>query len=191
MFRFTMIPFLIPPKSKRRRKFEDHNKIAAMASSENKQQRLPAGFLNGPAPNLTKTVINFTEDGLSEYENCWAVILDGVLSEEECRQLVANAEATANGEWERAMVNIGGGKQAMYEDTRKCGRIIYDSRELASKIWARVETAVPDIQRLENWAGVTGMGPKKRKETWKMTRLNERMRFLKYVGGEYFKRMYS
>jgi hypothetical protein len=37
---------------------------------------------------------------------------------------------------------------------------------------------------------VTGNGPAKRGETWKVTRLNERGRYLKYTGGEYFKRMY-
>jgi hypothetical protein len=162
-----------------------------MASSDKTKQGLPAGFLDGPAPNLTKTIIDFKEDGLPEYQNCWAVVLDGVLSEEECHQLVAMAEATTNGEWERAMVNIGGGFQIIYEDTRMCGRIIYDSRELAAKLWARVEATVPEIQRLESWPDVTGVGPAKRKEIWKMTRLNERMRFLKYVGGEYFKGMYS
>ena len=35
------------------------------------------------------------------------------------------------------------------------------------------------------------MGPTKRKEVWKVTRLNERLRFLKYVGGEYFRRELS
>lgn len=162
-----------------------------MDSSEIKTHKLPDGFLDGPAPSLTKSVIDFKNEGLPEYEKCWAVVLDGVLSEEECRQLVVAAEAATNGQWERAMVNIGGGFQALYEDTRKCGRIILDNRELAAKVWARVEDAVPDIQRLENWASVTGLGPWKRKETWKMTRLNERMRFLKYVGGEYFKGTYG
>ena len=85
------------------------------------------------------------------------------------------------------MINIGGGFQRMMEDTRKCGRIIWDDRDIVAKIWARVADSVPDIHRLQNWADVTGTGPAKRKETWKMTRLNERMRFLKYVGGEYFK----
>jgi hypothetical protein len=162
-----------------------------MALPQEKKYDLPAGFLNGPAPNLTKSVIDFQKEGFPEYEKCWAVVLDGVLSETECKQLVAAAEATTNGVWERALVNIGGGLQAMYEDTRKCGRIIWDDREMVAKIWARIEAAVPDIHRLENWANVTGNGPAKRKETWTMTRLNERMRFLKYVGGEYFKGMYS
>lgn len=158
---------------------------AAMAST----YELPKGFLEGPGPNVTRTDVNFKKHGMPEHEDAWAVILDGVMSEEECNQLVAAAEATTNGKWERAMINIGGGMQAMYEDTRKCGRIIWDDREIMAKLWERIEASVPEIHRLKNWADVTGNGPAMRKETWKVTRLNERQRFLKYVGGEYFKGM--
>lgn len=152
--------------------------------------RLPEDFLDGPAPTIKRSTINFTKDNLPEYDDKWAVVLDNVLSEEECAQLVAAAEATTDGKWERALVNIGGGMQAMYEDTRKCGRIIWDNRELMAKLWARIEGQVPEIHRLEKWADVTGNGPAKRNEVWKVTRLNDRGRFLKYVGGEYFKGMY-
>lgn len=150
-------------------------------------QTLPKNFLQDPAPNVIRSDIDFKKHGLPEHQDAWAVILDGVMTEEECNQLVAAAEATTNGKWERALVNIGGGMQAMYEDARKCGRIIWDDRETMAKLWARIEPSVPEIHRLQNWADVTGSGPVKRKETWKMTRLNERQRFLKYVGGEYFK----
>lgn len=149
--------------------------------------KLPEGFLDGPAPALTKRKINFVEGKLPEYEKAWAVVLDGVMTEEECNQVVAAAEATTDGTWERAMVNIGGGMQAMYDDVRRCGRIIWDNPELMEKLWARIEASVPEIHRLENWAEVTGNGPTKRKETWVISRLNERARFLKYTGGEYFK----
>lgn len=152
---------------------------------------LSKDFLSSPAPNLTRTDIDFKKGGiLTAYDNLWAVVLDGVLSEEECDTLINGAESTTDGKWERALINIGGGMQAMYEDTRKCGRIIWDDRDIMAKLWARIEGAVPEIQRLNNWPDVTGNGPAKRKETWKLTRLNERMRFLKYVGGEYFKGMY-
>ena len=152
---------------------------------------LPEGFLSGPAPNLIRKDIDFKKSGiLTGYDNLWAVVLDGVLSEEECDTLIAAAESTTNGRWERALVNIGGGMQAMYEDTRKCGRIIWDDRDVVAKLWTRIEGAVPEIHELKNWPDVTGNGPAKRMETWKLTRLNERMRFLKYVGGEYFKGMF-
>jgi hypothetical protein len=152
---------------------------------------LPDGFLEGPAPNLTKSIVDFKKAGILENEKAWAVILDGVLSEDECNILVQAAEATTNGKWERAMVNIGGGMQAMYEDTRKCGRIIWDNKDIMAKLWARIEASVPEIHRLQNWALVTGNGPAKRGETWRVTRLNERGRYLKYTGGEYFKRTFS
>lgn len=158
---------------------------ATMASPEPEPMRLPPGFLSGPAPHLAKSHVDWSL--IPEYHDSWAVVLDGVLTEEECETLVAAAEGTTNGEWERAMVNIGMGMQMVLTDTRNCGRIIVDDRDLAAKLWARVAGAVPEIHRLENWAGVTGNGPAKRKEAWKVTRLNERMRFLKYVGGEYFK----
>ncbi|KAF1830310.1 oxidoreductase domain-containing protein [Decorospora gaudefroyi] len=148
---------------------------------------LPDGFLGGPAPNLVKSKINFAKGGIPEHADAWAVVLDGVVSEEECSALVKAAEATTNGEWERAMVNVGGGRQALYEDTRKCGRIIWDNREIMTRLWARIEASVPEIHTLRNWANVTGNGPAKRAETWKVTRLNERARCLKYTGGEYFK----
>ncbi|RMZ67472.1 oxidoreductase domain containing [Pyrenophora seminiperda CCB06] len=149
--------------------------------------KLPRRFLDGPAPNLTKTTIDFNKGGLPEYQDAWAVVLDGVLSEQECKKLLQAAEATADGKWERALVNIGGGMQAMYEDTRKCGRIIWDNKDIMTKLWARIEASVPEIHRLQNWAEVTGNGPVRRREIWKVTRLNERGRYLKYIGGEYFK----
>lgn len=152
-----------------------------------KEVELPEGFLEGPGPNVTREPVNWFEGGLFDNQDKWAVVLDGVLTVEECKQIVAAAGETTNGKWERAMVNIGGGQQALLEDTRNCGRIIWDNRNIVEKIWARVAPSVPEIQRLEDWVDVTGMGPVKRDEVWKATRLNERMRFLKYQGGEYFK----
>jgi hypothetical protein len=151
---------------------------------------LPDGFLKGPAPDIRKHKVNFAKGGIPEQEKSWAVVLDGVLTEEECNMLVKAAEATTHGVWERAMVNVGGGMQALYEDTRKCGRIIWDNKEVMAKLWARISGSVPEIHTLRNWADVTGNGPAKRGETWKVTRLNERGRYLKYTGGEYFKGMY-
>jgi hypothetical protein len=175
------------PHQLRRIYFQQQKRFATMAS----KYELPEGFLSGPAPNLTKSKIDFAKEGLPDFDGLWAVVLDGVMSKTECEQLVAAAEATTDGVWERAMVNVGGGMQAMYDDVRRCGRIIWDDRTIMEKLWARIESSVPDIHRLEKWASVTGNGPTKRNEVWKVTRLNERARFLKYVGGEYFKGTYG
>ena len=151
---------------------------------------LPEDFLSGPAPNLTREDINWVTEGMFRLQGSIAIVLDGVLSPEECDTLITAAESTTGGQWERAMVNVGGGQQAMSENIRKCGRIIWDNPELVQKLWARIEAAVPEVVVLDNQPDITGKGAVKRKELWKATRLNERMRFLKYTGGEYFRSAY-
>ncbi|KAL9105061.1 MAG: hypothetical protein Q9163_000074 [Psora crenata] len=126
------------------------------------------------------------ETPLPEYEGLYAVILDHVLTPTECGQLINAAEARTKGVWERAMVNIGNGKQVFDPYTRNCGRIIWDDRELVARIWARCNDAVPEIHQMVDRPRITGMGSLKRKEEWKLSRLNERMRFLKYGQGNYF-----
>ena len=149
---------------------------------------LPEDFLQGLGPKIEKQNINFKEACLPEYDGLYAVILDNVLSKGECDTLVRATEARTNGLWEQAMVNIGNGEQELDTWTRNCGRIIWDDGELAAKIWSRVKDAVPEIQYLRGKPEVTGKGPAKRKETMQMTRLNERIRFLKYGEGQYFRR---
>lgn len=152
--------------------------------------QLPADFLAGKGPKVEVQRVDFSKTPLPENKECWAVVLDNVLSREECDTLVKAAEAQNDGKWERAMVNVGGGAQMMITDTRNCGRIIWDNPQLVAKIWERCAEHVPEIHQLEAWPKVTGIGPTKRQEIWEMTRLNERMRFLKYTSGEYFKRKY-
>lgn len=151
---------------------------------------LPQDFLVGQPKHITPVIskIDFATTELPEYDGLYATVIDNVFTVQECQELVRLAEASNSGVWERAMVNIGGGRQALYEDTRKCGRIILDSLDLAGRLWERVKPLVPELGALEGQAEVTGWGPVKRGEVWRCTRLNERMRFLKYVGGEYFKR---
>lgn len=150
---------------------------------------LPEDFLSKPAPNITVSRIDFSQTSLPEYQGLYAIILDNVLSATECDILVHAAEASTNGKWERAMINIGNGQQQLITEARNCSRIIWDSATVAMKVWNRIEhlPEVQEIVRLENVPRIFGNGPMKRGEVWKLTRPNERMRFLKYVGGEYFR----
>jgi len=164
-----------------------------MAPSAPPKSLLPEGFLSGPAPNLTLSHVDFAKARMPEYDGLYAVILDGVLSLDECNTLVAAAEAHAGAKsWERALINVGGGRQMLATDARNCGRIIWDDTEVVDRLWKRVEAAVPELHRLEGKTSqrILGNGPGKRGEVWKATRLNERMRFLRYEGGEYFRRTY-
>ncbi|KAK4627337.1 hypothetical protein CLAFUW4_04499 [Fulvia fulva] len=150
---------------------------------------LPEDFLSKPANDITVNKIDFSKTSLPEYDGLYAVILDNVLTPEECNQMVKAAEASTDKGWERAMINVGGGRQALMLDSRNCGRIIWDQAEIATKVWNRIEhlPEVQEIVRLEQVPRIFGNGPQKRGEVWKFSRPNERLRFLKYVGGEYFR----
>lgn len=149
---------------------------------------LPKDFLSGPGPEKAVQKIDFTRTPLPEYDGHYAVVVDNALTKEECDNLVRAAETKNGGEWEQAMVNVGGGRQELIPHVRLCGRIIWDDRDIVEKIWSRVKDSVPEIEFLKDLPGVTGFGPVKRKETLKMSRLNERMRFLRYEPLQYFRR---
>ena len=151
----------------------------------------PHDFLLGPGrPKILKAVVDFDRTELPEYNGHYATVLDHVFTKEECDTLVRAAEAQSNGTWEQAMINIGDGEQAVMADARDCGRIIWDDVDLVERMWSRIADSVPEIDRLEDMPKVTGNWPVMRNETWKLTRLNERMRFLKYAKGQYFRREY-
>jgi hypothetical protein len=76
--------------------------------------KLPRSFLEGPPPNPKVTKIDFKETELPEYDGLYATVLDGILTPEECNTLVAAAEHQAPNSGERAMVNIGNGKQVCH-----------------------------------------------------------------------------
>ena len=168
---------------------------------------LPADFLSsrrpaGPEKEVVVSKVNFKEVGLPEYDGLYAVVIDNCLSKEECKEIVRAAEATTTTTtttttkeggkviWEQALVNVGNGKQRLMTDVRDCGRIIWDDEDLVAKIWSRVKDFVlPDIEYVKNKPQVTGFGPMKRGHVLQMSRLNERMRFLRYEPGQYFRRM--
>lgn len=150
----------------------------------------PDFLLPQPPPNVSSSVIDFTATtpALPGYKDCFAAVIDNFMTEDECRELLSLAEHSTGrvGQWDRAMVNAGNGKEIMAADYRNCGRIILDSHELAGRIFARL---LPFFRQwglvsLHNKLGITGIAG--RRNVFNMTRLNERLRFLKYVGGEYF-----
>ncbi|MCJ1430328.1 hypothetical protein MMC29_008246, partial [Sticta canariensis] len=161
-------------------------KMTTSVQTNQSSYSLPEDFLSRPGPEKAVQKIDFTRTSLPEYDGHYAVVVDNALTEEECECLVRAAEAKNGGEWEQAMVNVGGGRQKLMPDVRDCGRIIWDDSDIVAKIWSRVKDSVPEIEFLKDRPGVTGNGPMKRKETLKVSRLNERMRFLRYESSQYF-----
>ncbi|XP_061178043.1 uncharacterized protein LOC133186760 [Saccostrea echinata] len=96
-----------------------------------------------------------------------AFVLYNVFTEEECNKYIKDSEKRG---YELALVNVGGGRQVQATDVRNSSRNIWDSKEEADKILGRIRKYLPD-----KW--------KERK----LVELNERLRFLRYDPGEYFK----
>jgi 2OG-Fe(II) oxygenase superfamily len=148
-----------------------------------------------PPHNVTSTIIDFTSTApaIPKYKDCFAAVIDNFMTEAECHELLALAEKSASDGsadselWERAMVNIGNGKQALATDVRKCGRIIWDSTDIADRLLARLMPFFTEWDMVS----LTAQGLAGKKRGYSLSRLNERLRFLKYVGGEYFRPHYD
>lgn len=95
---------------------------------------LPTGFLTRPAEDITVTRIDFAAARLNEYEGLYAIVLDNVLSPEECKTLIQLAESSSADGWERAMISIDEGRQMLVTGERNCGRILWNSREIVAKV---------------------------------------------------------
>ena len=150
-------------------------------------QLLP-DFLSGPSLAIDKHVIDFAATSLPEYSGSYACILDNVLTAGECAELLRAAKVTTNGEWAHAMINSGsGGQQELDTESRSCGRIIWENQDVASKIWARFEGAVPELLELKDRPEITGKGWLKKEWVYRVNRLDGWMRFLRYFDGDYFR----
>ena len=149
-------------------------------------------------PTASARQIDFTTTTppIPKYARLFAGVIDDILTEEECNEFIRRAEATTippnsttagTPAWERAMINIGSGRQALDTETRNCGRIILDDTVLTDKLLTRLMPFLKKwgIDQIENQLQVTGL--RGRGKRYHLTRLNERLRFLKYEGGEYFR----
>ncbi|XP_022097257.1 uncharacterized protein LOC110982847 [Acanthaster planci] len=115
-------------------------------------------------PRPVKTDI--TPPGAKEGEKI-AFYLDEVFTKEECKELIRCSEEKG---YVQALVNIGFGRQKLMTDYRNNQRCLIDTTELASIFWERLAEFIPQTIR-----GYQALG------------LNERLRFLRYDPGEYFK----
>ncbi|KAJ5788381.1 Prolyl 4-hydroxylase alpha subunit [Penicillium paradoxum] len=164
-------------------------------------QEIPEGFLRGPPPNATLHKLDFehTTPPIPSYKGYFAAVVDDFMTEAECKELLRLAEEQTRTQssdstlspptWERAKVNAGNGKEVMSTITRNSGRIILDSTDIAGRILDRLMPFMREcgIDRMQNKPLVTGLGPAKRGEIFRLSRLNERMRFLRYENGDYFR----
>jgi hypothetical protein len=99
-------------------------------------------------------------------------------------------EKIENNGWKPALVNAGPGREVLMTEYRNSDRIIWDDQEVMDRLWARCLLAdgVKDqLARIERKPLMQGHSAVQRGDKWHVTRLNERMRFLKYGPGQFFK----
>lgn len=197
----------------------------------------PPDFL-APLPDPMRVMeykkLDFEAEGVPQYKDCYAAVLDNVLSRDECRQLLHYIEMSAGlhrsaeemeealgtgagtgtctevsdvsrpggggeGEttnmavgWQPARVSAGESMEVFAPHYRRSMRIIWDEKEVARRIWNRMNQ-IPQVREYlngdlmddKNYPRVRGY-EKAKSITLTDQGLNERMRCLKYDGGDFF-----
>ena len=107
--------------------------------------------------------------------SAFAAKFRNVLTPQECAAIIQLSEDAG---YEQALVNIGGGRQKLMEDYRNSHRVMIDTPALAAAVFDRIR------QRL-NQALHAG-GQLQQHRVGAPLEFNERLRFLRYTGGEFF-----
>lgn len=175
---------------------------------------LPPTFLTTPPPDarpITCTPIPWPTTPLPEYTNLYATVLDHVLSPSECATLLSLAEASvpaagqpggelrggADEPWGPALVNVGGGFEVLQEGYRNGERIVWDCQEVVDRVWKRcvegggegLRGRFAEVRAGErDLVGAVREGSRWEGGRWVFLRVNERMRFLRYGKGGFFRR---
>ena len=138
--------------------------------------------------------IDFKSVGLPEYRDTYAIVIDNLFTEEDCRKLfsiTAGSFDNFSGNWVEAEIDAGGGKQYLDTTFRKSSRIMVDDHSTASWIFEKLHPYLRDIQHCTfdglQFRPSTEKPKSEDKLTAKLLRLNERLRFLKYEPGSFFK----
>ena len=149
---------------------------------------IPDSFLTGPpVKDPIAKPIDWASTDIPQNNGRVAFVVDNVLSPEECKQLLSLAEASVpvqgqDSPWKPALIAVSAGVEAQAPGYRESDRIIWDHQVVADRIGERIMQAQGVREQLASFPEPAGEG------VWKFRRVNERMRFLKYTAGQFFKR---
>ncbi|KAG8677474.1 hypothetical protein FPOAC1_003492 [Fusarium poae] len=151
---------------------------------------IPDSFLASPSPTpITSHQIDFANSPLPQYDGHTALVLNNVLSPDECRELLSLAEESVprddetQSAWKPALVSGGDGYESRAPGYRESDRIIWDQQTIVDRLWERCLQA----DGLRDLLAVVPHEPWMKGGQFVFSRLNDRMRFLKYSPGQYFK----
>lgn len=113
----------------------------------------------------------------------FAIVIENLLPKEDCLEMLQRVE---NQGFETALVNIGGGQQVLATDVRNSDRCIMDDPDTAEKIWQRILIALKEFDDdVQKQLGLEYLYSPS--DGWSPVGLNERLRFLQYSPGQYFR----
>ncbi|KAF7349409.1 P4Hc domain-containing protein [Mycena sanguinolenta] len=132
--------------------------------------------------NVPPGRVGFPALGMPDYADCYAIVVDNLYSRPTLSAILAEAERQP---WKFAQINSGTEVYTV-PDYRNGDRIIHDSFELSEQIFAKLRPHLSAIEEIEERVydpAIRGTAIQK----WRMVRLNERLRFLRYPKGGFFK----
>ncbi|KAM0213937.1 hypothetical protein ACHAQD_009150 [Fusarium lateritium] len=151
---------------------------------------IPDSFLTSAPPEPVKAQhIDFATSSLPQYKGHTAIVLDNVLTRDECRELISLAEASvpradeSASAWRPAMVSAGPGLESHAPGYRESDRIIWDEQTIVDRLWERCALS----EGLRDLLAVAPAQPYMKGGKWVFSRFNNRMRFLKYSPRQFFK----
>ena len=153
-------------------------------------------LLNNTAWDFNNVTINHVDVSSWEESEKFCMVLNNVLTKEECQQLIDCSEHKG---YQPALVNIGRGKQKFMPDIRNNDRCIYDDPALMEQIWQRILKALSEKDKTAAMSLLDAPWAQKKFQTrtnhtnkvFHAVGLNERMRFLRYDPGTYFASHYD
>jgi len=164
-----------------------------------------------PAPpadgSLRVLEVDFASVGLRDLSSRTCLVLDNLLTPGDVARLYR--AATLSGPWVQAKVTVGIGVEVLNTDYRNSSRIILDDHALAGWLYDKIEPHLGEgVRRIKGaehheWIGSSyydeAVGRRKKEDgsevvvqpVARITRLNERLRFLRYEPGMYFQAHYD
>jgi hypothetical protein len=151
--------------------------------------------------------VDFASIGLPDLSSRTCLIIDNLLTPGDVAKLYR--AATLSGPWVQAKVSVDIGVEILNTDYRNSGRIILDDHALAGWLYRKIEPHLGEgVRRVKGaehheWIGSSYYGEaastRKREDgsevlvqpVARVTRLNERLRFLRYEPGMYFQAHYD
>eukprot|EP00966_Prymnesium_polylepis_P309586 7153311-Prymnesium_polylepis.1 len=140
------------------------------AHSDDELDRRLVSKLEAPRLRPLRTRQVPTPGGDRSTEGLSAFWIDNFLTPEECRELITESERCG---YEPATVNRGNGRHVEDREQRRSSRCMVDSPAVARMLFERLEPHFPLHGPRGGWRRCSG--------------LNERLRFLRYDPGDYFK----